>query len=36
MERVPDATLSLEVVDEMDVMMDDLRNLADHFSPKEP
>lgn len=32
--QVPQATLALEVVDEMEVMMGDLRNLADYFASR--
>jgi sugar phosphate isomerase/epimerase len=34
--QVPQVTFSLEVEDEMDVKMNDLRNLADYFASKRP
>jgi sugar phosphate isomerase/epimerase len=34
MRYVPQATISLEVVDKMDVRMSDLRKLAGHFASK--
>lgn len=33
-QQVPNATLSLEIVDEMEVMMNDLRRLADYFASR--